>query len=40
VGTYDRHDYYNEKKRAFEKLATQLELIVNRPEGNVVPLRG
>jgi integrase len=40
VGTYDRHDYYNEKKRAFEKLATQLELIVNQPEGNVVTLRG
>jgi integrase len=40
VGTYDRHDYYNEKKRAFEKLATQLELIVNQPEGKVVPLRG
>jgi integrase len=40
VGTYDRHDYYNEKKRAYEKLATQLELIVNQPEGNIVPLRG
>jgi integrase len=40
VGTYDRHDYYNEKKRAFEKLATQLELIVNQPEGNIVSLRG
>jgi integrase len=39
-GTYDRHDYYSEKKRAYEKLATQLELIVNQPEGNVVPLRG
>ncbi len=40
VGTYDRHDYYSEKKRAFEKLATQIELIVNQPEGNIVPLRG
>jgi len=40
VGTYDQHDYYNEKKRAFEKLATQLKLILNQPKGNVVSLRG
>jgi integrase len=36
--TYNRHDYYKEKTLAFEKLATQLELIVNQPEGNVVQL--
>jgi integrase len=40
VGTYDRYDYCNEKKRAFERLATQLELIVNQPDSNVVVLRG
>jgi hypothetical protein len=40
VGTYDQHDYYSEKKRAFEKLATQLKLILNQPKGNVVALRG
>jgi integrase len=37
-GTYDRYEYYKEKQLAFEKLATQLELIVNQLEGNVVPL--
>jgi integrase len=40
VRTYDVHDYYDEKKRAFEKLAMQIELIVSQPESNVVPLRG
>jgi integrase len=37
-GTYDRHKYYDEKKLAFEKLATLVERIVN-PKGNVLPLR-
>ena len=37
-GTYDRHAFYNEKKLAFEALATQIALILNR-EPNVVFLR-
>jgi integrase len=37
-GTYDRHEYYAEKKRAFEALAAQVERIV-RPQENVLPLR-
>src|SRR6266581_1328593 len=36
-GTYDRHEYYEEKKRAFASLATQIERIV-RPQENVVPM--
>jgi integrase len=36
--TYDKHQYRNEKRRAFEALATQIECIVN-PPGNVIPLR-
>jgi integrase len=38
-GTYDRHQYFTEKRHAFEELAAQLERIVN-PIENVVPLRG
>jgi integrase len=38
-GTYDRHQYFAEKRRAFEALAAQIERIVN-PAENVVPLRG
>ncbi len=37
-GTYDRHEYLEEKRRAFEALAAQIERIVN-PQENVVPLR-
>jgi integrase len=37
--TYDKHQYRDEKRRAFEALATQVERIVN-PRENVVPLRG
>ncbi|MBR1270448.1 integrase arm-type DNA-binding domain-containing protein [Bradyrhizobium sp. AUGA SZCCT0222] len=33
--TYDRHEFYNEKKYAFEALARQIELIVN-PQPNIV----
>ena len=36
-GTYDRHKYYNEKKLAFEKLATLIENIVD-PKENVLPM--
>jgi integrase len=37
-GTYDRHAFYNEKKLAFEALATQIALIVD-PQPNVVFMR-
>jgi integrase len=38
-GTYNRHDYHSEKLRAYEKLATLIQTIVN-PQANVVALRG
>jgi hypothetical protein len=38
-GTYDRHEYYNEKRKAFEALAGLVARIVD-PKANVVPLRG
>jgi integrase len=37
-GIYDRHEYFEEKKRAFELLAGQIERIIN-PKANVVPMR-
>jgi integrase len=37
-GVYDRHEFYDEKRRAFDVLAAQIERIVN-PQENVVPLR-
>jgi integrase len=37
-GIYDRHEFYEEKKRAFEALAAQIERILN-PQDNVVPMR-
>jgi integrase len=37
-GTYDRHAYHDEKKRAFEALAALVDRIVNPPAGNVVPI--
>jgi integrase len=37
-GVYDRHEFKDEKRRAFEALAAQIERIVN-PQENVVPLR-
>jgi hypothetical protein len=36
-GVYDRHEYLEEKRIAFEKLATLIEGIVS-PQENVVPL--
>jgi integrase len=36
-GVYDRHEYYEEKRRAFEALAAQIERIVN-PQENVVSI--
>jgi integrase len=37
-GTYDRHEYHEEKRRAFEALAAQIERIID-PQENVVSLR-
>jgi integrase len=37
-GTYDRHEFYAEKKHAFEALAAQIQRIVN-PQDNVLQLR-
>jgi integrase len=37
--TYDKHDFYDEKKLAFEKLATLIEHIVHPPSDVVTPLR-
>jgi integrase len=38
-GVYDRHEYHEEKKRAFEALAAQIARIVD-PKDNVVAMRG
>ncbi len=38
-GVYDRHEYINEKREAFAKLAALIERKVNPPADNVVPLR-
>jgi integrase len=35
-GIYDRYEFYNEKKQAFEALEGLLERILNPPEGEVV----
>lgn len=37
-GVYDRHAYIDEKRRALEALAAQLNLILNPPQENVVRL--
>jgi integrase len=36
-GVYDRHEFYEEKKRAYEALAAQIDRIVN-PQPNVIPM--
>ena len=38
-GIYDRHEFYQEKKRAFEALAGQIDQNFNSPPSNVIPLR-
>ncbi|MDH2357682.1 integrase arm-type DNA-binding domain-containing protein [Bradyrhizobium sp. SSUT112] len=38
--TYDRYEYLDEKKAAFEALAGMVEMILNPPANNVVALRG
>jgi integrase len=37
-GVYDQHSYFDEKKRAYEALATLIERIANPPKGNVTAL--
>ncbi|HMF29319.1 MAG TPA: hypothetical protein VKE42_11140, partial [Candidatus Cybelea sp.] len=37
--TYDLYDHHNEKKFAFEKLATEIARIVDPPAADVIPLR-
>ena len=36
---YDRHEFEQEKRKAFEALAGQIDLIIRGPMENVVPLR-
>jgi integrase len=36
-GVYDKHEFLDEKRHAFEALAHQIDLIVNPPKGNVSP---
>ena len=38
-GTYDRHEYYDEKKHGYDALAALIERIANPPKGNVTALR-
>ena len=40
VETYDRHDYEKERGIALQKLAAQIELVLNPPAGNVRPIQG
>ncbi|TFV70483.1 site-specific integrase [Bradyrhizobium frederickii] len=37
--TYDRYEYLDEKRKAFEALASMLDMILNPPADNVVPMR-
>lgn len=39
-GTYDRYEYLDEKRKAFEALAGLVALILNPPAGNVVQIAG
>jgi integrase len=38
-GIYDRHEFFDEKRHAFEALAHQIELITNPPKGSVRQLK-
>ena len=38
-GIYDRHSYFEERAEALEKLSALLDLILNPPPENVVPMR-
>ena len=37
--TYDRHTYADEIRYAVEALSAQIEIIINPPEGEVIPMR-
>ncbi|WP_247455787.1 site-specific integrase [Bradyrhizobium sp. 166] len=37
--TYDRYEYLDEKRKAFEALASMLDMMLNPPADNVVPMR-
>jgi hypothetical protein len=37
-GTYDRHEYQNEKRHAFEALAAQIERVVHPPEPKIADI--
>jgi integrase len=39
-GVYDRHEYLDEKRAAFEALAGQVDRILNPPADNVIPFAG
>jgi hypothetical protein len=39
-GTYNRHAYVVEMRRAYEMLSALIERIVNPPADNVVSMRG
>jgi integrase len=39
-GTYDRHEYHDEKLKAFEALAAQIERVLSPPQENVVDFAG
>jgi hypothetical protein len=36
--TYDRHQYVEEQRHAFERLAALIQNITNPPEAKVIPL--
>ena len=38
-GVYDRHEFYDEKKRAFELLAQQIAAIIDPPPANVLQFK-
>jgi len=38
-GTYDRHEYYLEKQKAYDALAAQIDRILN-PQDNIIAVRG
>jgi integrase len=39
IKRYDRHDFLEEKHKGFVKLESEVELILNPPQADVVPLR-
>jgi integrase len=40
-GVYDKHEYFEEKRHAYEALATLIDNITNpQPDAKVIPLRG